>query len=106
MRKPIEIENIEEMRLRAGIDDVELRQEIRGLRIGDLVKLTLMTGAKSCVGETVFVRITSIKGNEFRGKLAQRPASAGPSKLRVGLAVAFTTAHIHSLPKEQPAHGR
>jgi hypothetical protein len=106
MRHAVEIENIEEMRLRAGIDDVALREEIRGLHIGDIVKLTLLTSAKSCTGETVFVRITSIRGNAFRGKLANRPASAGLSKLRVGLAVAFTTAHIHSLPKEQPAHGR
>jgi hypothetical protein len=106
MRTPVEIENIEEMRLRAGIDDVELRQEIRGLRIGDFVKLTLLTGAKSMTGETVFVQITSIRGNEFRGKLAKKPASAGLSKLPVGLSVAFTNAHIHSLPKEQPAHGQ
>lgn len=52
MRNGIEIENIEEMRRRAGIDDAELREEIRGLEIGDLVMLTLLTGTKSSTGET------------------------------------------------------
>ena len=53
MPKPIEIENIEEMRLREGIVDVELRDQIRGLQIGDLVKVTLLAMAKSGAGETV-----------------------------------------------------
>ena len=44
MRNPVEIENIEEMRRREGIDDVELRSEIRDLQVGDSVRLTLMTG--------------------------------------------------------------
>ena len=99
MWKPIEIENIEEMRRREGIDDVELREEIRELEIGDLVKVTLLTGTKSF--ETVLVRITSIRGYAFRGKLANRPASSGLSKLRIGAPLAFTTAHIHSLAKGQ-----
>src|SRR5207248_1333804 len=38
MRTTIEIENIEEMRRQEGIDDVELRGEIRGLKVGDFVK--------------------------------------------------------------------
>ena len=37
MQKTVEIENIEEMRRREGIEDVELREEIRGLRVGDFV---------------------------------------------------------------------
>ena len=44
MRNPVQIENIEEMRRREGIDDVELRSEIRDLQVGDSVRLTLMTG--------------------------------------------------------------
>lgn len=91
----VEIEDIEGMRLRNGIDDVELREQIRGLRVGDLVKLTFLTGASS--GETVAVRITEILGSAFRGALAGAPASAGLAGLRVGTAVAFTAAHIHSL---------
>jgi hypothetical protein len=102
--EPIQIENIEEMRRREGIDDVELRAEIRGLRVGDLVRVTLTTGAKSV--ETLLVRITSIRGAEYRGKLADRPASAGLSKLRAGSPLAFTRAHIHSLPRGQPARRR
>jgi hypothetical protein len=67
MPKSVEIENIEELRRREGIVDVELREEICGLQIGDFVKVTLLTGARSC-GETVSVRITGIRGNAFRGK--------------------------------------
>ena len=44
MRNLVEIENIEEMRLREGIDDVELRENIRSLKIGDVVRLTVLTG--------------------------------------------------------------
>lgn len=104
MRNPVEIENIEEMRYREGIDDVELREQIRGLETGDLVKLTLLTDTKSFSGETVLVRITRISGTTFRGTLAMKPAFVGLSKLRVGSPVSFTTVHIHSIPKKQPNH--
>lgn len=93
----VEIENIENMRRRQGIEDVELRRAIRGLRVGEFVKLTLLAGTEGA-GETLLVRITSIQGDDFRGKLASRPSSAGLSGLRVGLALAFTGSHIHSLP--------
>ena len=93
MRNTVEIENIEEMRREQGIDDVELRQEIRGLKRGDVIKLTLLTGRSS---ETLSVRITSIKGLAIRGKLVAQPAIPGPAKLRVGSPIVFTTAHIHS----------
>jgi len=99
MRNPLEIENIEQMRLREGIDDVELRQEIRGLKIGDFVRLTMLTGTKASAGETMLVKITSIRRDSFRGELANRPASSRRFKLRLGSLVAFTAAHIHSLAK-------
>ena len=99
MRKPVEIENIEEMRLREGIDDVELRQIIRGLRVGDTVYLTFRAGTGSCTGETLSVRISSIRGCTFRGKLAQAPASPGLTALHIGSTIAFTTEQIHSLPR-------
>ncbi len=105
MRNPVEIENIEELRRREGIDDVELRKEIRGLKVGDFVKLTLLSGTTGASSfETLLVRITSIRGSAFRGKLASRPTSTGLSKLRVGSPLAFTTAHIYSLSKGQPTH--
>jgi hypothetical protein len=104
MRNPIEIENIEEMRRREGIDDLELREAIRGLRAGDFVKLTLLTRAGSFTGETLPVRITRITGSLLRGELAARPTFIGPSKLRVGSTVRFTTAHIHSVAKKQQKH--
>jgi hypothetical protein len=104
MRKSVEIENIEELRRREGIVDVELREEICGLQIGDFVKVTLLTGARSCAGETVSVRITSIRGSTFRGKVATRPASAGLSTLRIGSFIAFTRAHIHSTQKAELTH--
>ena len=101
MKNPVEIENIEEMRRREGIDDVELRMEIRELRVGDLVKLTFLTGPVSF--ETLLVRITSMRGSAFRGKLAGRPASSELRKLGNAASVAFTAAHIHSLMKRQEA---
>jgi len=103
MRNVVEIEDIEQRRLRAGIDDVELRAEIRGLRVGDVVKLTFLTGATAF--ETLSVRITSISGSAFRGKLADRPLAPALSKLRAGSPVACTAAHIHSLGKRGAAPG-
>ena len=101
MRNVVEIEDIEQRRLRAGIDDVELRAEIRGLHVGDFVRLTFLTGATTFA--TLSVRITSISGSAFRGKLADGPFALALSKLRVGSPVAFAAAHIHSLVKRRPA---
>src|SRR2546427_4887226 len=102
MPDPWKIENIEEMRLREGIDDGELRVEIRHLQVGDRVKLTFRTDAESFTGETLLVRITAIRGCTFRGKLAEGSALVNLSKLRVGLPVLFTSAEIHSIPKKRP----
>jgi len=96
------IENINEMRYRRGIEDAELRQEICGLQIGDIVKLTLVTGSEPFAGASLLVRITGIRGHKFRGKLAKREFSAGRKNLLVGVAIAFTASHIHSVVKEQP----
>src|SRR5262245_32164726 len=96
MGNRVEIENIEERRREVGIDDVGLREDIRGLDVGDLVKLTLLSGTAS-TGETVLVRITSIRGSAFRGKLVCKPTSTGLSRLEIGSPLVFTTAHIHSL---------
>jgi hypothetical protein len=100
MRNTVEIEDIEQRRLGAGIDDVELRSQIRGLHVGDVVNLTFLTGATSF--ETLSVRITSISGSAFRGKLAESPVRTARSRLRVGSPVAFAAAHIHSLVKRRP----
>ena len=99
MPNTVEIENIEELRRQEGIDDVELRIEIRSLHAGDFVKLTFLIGTTSF--ETLLVRITSIRGSAFRGKLVKRPTSRGLSKLDAGAPIVFTTAHIHSLLKKQ-----
>ena len=103
MKSLIEIENIEGMRRHEGIDDVELREEVRRLRIGDLVHLTFRIGTKSCAGETLLVRITGTKGGAFRGKLSDRPVSADLAKLHVGSLVAFTRDHVHSVAKGRQA---
>jgi hypothetical protein len=99
----VEIENIEEMRRLVGIDDADLRMEIRALKVGDFVKLTFLSGASSF--ETLLVRITSIRGSTFRGKLAEKPSAARLRKLGPEAAVAFTTAHIHSLHKRAEVPG-
>jgi hypothetical protein len=93
----VQLENIEEMRRQEGIDDFELRMEIRELKAGDFVKVTFVASSKSF--ETVLVRVTSIRGSAFRGKLVKRPTSAGLRRLTAGASVSFTTAHIHSLWK-------
>src|SRR5262249_417306 len=97
MQNSIAIENIEAMRRQEGIDDVELPEKIRGLRVGADVKAPFLPGTRSL--EPLAVRIPRIRGSTFRGKLADRPASTGLSKLRAGSAVAFRTAHIHSIAK-------
>jgi hypothetical protein len=101
MKNPVEIENIEGMRCRAGIDDVELRDQIRSLRVGDTVNLTFLKDAASPTGETLPVRITFIRGDCFRGSLAVKPASAQLSKLMSGGPIIFRAAHIHSIPRKQ-----
>jgi hypothetical protein len=103
MRNVVEIEDIEQRRLRAGIDDVELRSEIRGLRVGDVVRITFLIGTTAF--ETLSVRITSISGSAFRGRLADKPVAPALSKLRAGSRVAFTATHIHSLGKRRAAPG-
>jgi hypothetical protein len=100
MRNRVQIENIEEMRRRQGIDDVELHEDIRMLIPGDLVRVSLVTSPTSF--ETLCVRITSVKGPTFRGKLASRPHSKPLAWLRVGSPVAFCADHIHSIPKAWP----
>ena len=106
MRTRIEIQNIEDMRRRAGIEDVELREAIRGLHVGDLVKVTLLVDAPNGSAETLLVRITSIRGDTFRGKLASRPTSAGLSGVSAGLVLVFNRSHIHSLVTERrPTRG-
>ena len=104
VRDTVEIENIEQLWREQGIDDVELRQEIRGLRKGDLVRLTLLNAARPCAGETLLVRITSIRGAVYRGKLAGKPLSPALANVRPGVLLAFTADHIHSLPRGSLHH--
>jgi hypothetical protein len=103
MRDRVEIENIEEMRRLQGIEDVELRAAIRGLRVGDFVKLTLVASAPAHTAETLPVRITSIRGTTFRGKLTCGPASAHLAGLKAGSLLVFSAAHIHSVSNGQPS---
>jgi hypothetical protein len=101
VRNRVQLEDIEEMRRRRGINDLELHEEIGRLAPGGFVKITFVSSPTSF--ETLFVRITSIQGTTFRGKLASEPHSAGLSRLRVGSSVAFSADHIHSIPKGHPA---
>jgi hypothetical protein len=99
MPNPVTIENIEAMRRREGIDDVALRRAIYDLRVGDFVKLTLLTAAETPAAETLLVRITRINTVGFRGKLVTKPALAGLANLEAGSIVTFNKAQIHSLVK-------
>jgi hypothetical protein len=94
MGKAVGIENIEEMRRNAGIEDAELHECIGRLRVGDRVRLTLLTGPKQTAGAMVWVRITRVQGACFRGRLAEGQGSGG---LRPGTLLSFSAAHIHSV---------
>jgi hypothetical protein len=103
MSTVIPLENIEELRREQGIDDVDLRLEIRALKVGDFVKVTFIVGTAAF--ETLSVRITSIRGSAFRGKLDKRPKASGLRNLPAGAPIQFTTAHIHSLIRRQEVPG-
>jgi len=106
MRRSVEIENIEQLRRREGIDDAELRADVVGLCVGDVVNITFLSRVKPFRGETLPVRITRIRGAAFRGKLAATPASSGLAHLRAGCPVAFHAGQIHSLAKVKVSHER
>ena len=95
MHRTIEIEDIEYLRRRSGIEDIKLQEDVRRLRVGDIVKLTFLVGSSS--GETLSVRITSMNDSAFRGKIMDAPTASVLSKLHQGTLVNFTAAHIHSL---------
>jgi len=97
MRPAVEIENIEELRRQAGIDDVELHEEIRGLRPGDRVRLTFLVAGKPSARATVVVRVVRIRQGVFQGKLEKPPSGATLAGLPVNSNVSFTKDQIHSI---------
>lgn len=102
MKNPVSIEPIEDLRRQAGIDDVELRKQVRDLSVGDLVRVTFLGGKPGCQGETLVVRVTVIRGRSFRGTLTAGATTASLDGLRAGSRVAFTAGHIHSVRKQKP----
>jgi hypothetical protein len=103
MRQLPEIENIEAMRRLAGINDVELYDQVRRLHVGDCVRLTLLPADGHTAGAVVLVRITSIKDGTFRGRVFGNADASRPPGPCQGCLVAFTPDHIHSIPKSKPA---
>jgi len=101
MHDDITIEDIEELRLGAGIEDSRLAEAIRGLDAGDRVRLTFLPRG-GAAGETLEVRITSRKGSTFRGTLAGRPRTVGLAGLRPGARLRFSAAQIHSILTPHP----
>jgi len=99
MRNAIVVEDIEGMRRRQGIHDLELQEQIRALRIRDFVNLTLLTRMGPYAGETLLVRITRIQDSRFCGALAVKPTYSSLSKLRLGSPLRFTASHIHSVAR-------
>src|SRR5262249_33911334 len=85
------------------IDDVELRGEVLKLRPGDCVRVTAVVGTRAFPGHCLLVRITSVRGNVFRGRLARTPASACLAQLKGGSLLTFTAGHIHSVASKRPA---
>jgi hypothetical protein len=93
----IEIENIDDLRQREGIDDIELHEDIGRLRVGDHVHLTFLSGAS--LRETLPVRITRIRAGQFRGRLAGRAARPKLLGLTPDALVAFNAGQIHSIAR-------
>jgi hypothetical protein len=106
MRISIQIENIDELRRCNGIDDIELHEDIRRLRVGDHVFLTFLSGIN--LRTTVPVRITRIRAGRFRGRLASPIARPELLGLRPNALVSFTAGQIHSIaqPKTESARGK
>jgi len=94
MRARVELEDIEAMRLAAGIHDISLREEVRGLRAGDVVKLTARVGNRPPPGEALLVRVTSVTGGSLRGRLTR---AARASRLPADTLLTFAAAHVHSV---------
>jgi hypothetical protein len=100
MEEAVAIQNIEQMRRLAGIEDVELRDQVAGLRVGDRVRITFLAGTGKA--ETLSVCITAIRRGTFRGELTASASSPQLAAVRRGSAVTFNRAHIHSVPKCPP----
>jgi len=96
------IQDIEALRRDEGIEDPELRDQISHLKRGDFVKITLVAAGSAVGGETVKVRITSIRGEVFRGQLVNQPSSPSLSDLTIGFPITFRPGHIHSLSSRPP----
>jgi hypothetical protein len=95
-QETVEIQDVEWLRQQAGIDDVELRRQVRRLRVGDVVRLTFLAGGGKF--ETIRVRITSVRRPRFSGELEAAATSPRLSGLHRGTPVTFTGAHVHSVP--------
>lgn len=104
MLAAIDIENIDELRQCAGIDDVELHEDIGRLQVDDRVFLTFLSGTS--LRATLPVRITSIRAGRFRGRLAGTIARPELLGLRPNILVTFSAGQIHSIVRPQPASAR
>jgi hypothetical protein len=91
----IQIEDIDAVRLREGIDDVGLRKSVAQLGASDRVCLSISLDGKSF--EKVSVRITSCRGGTFRGKLLSKPHSTGLRDLDADRLLVFSASQIHSI---------
>jgi hypothetical protein len=70
------------------------------------VRLTARVGNQPFPGERLLVRITSVRGNVFRGKLSRGPAAARFPGVKVGSLLTFTADHIHSVASKRAAGRR
>jgi hypothetical protein len=95
MKNGYNIEDIEALRVREGIDDIELRDIVGHLVAGDCVRLTFLDNERP--SHTLMVRITRAEGRSFRGRLIQCPSKGIPDGLRLGVMLDFRSNHIHSV---------
>jgi hypothetical protein len=103
MLSTIPIEEIGALRRQLGIEDIELHAQVGRLRVGDLVRLTFLPAEPTGPGETLDVRITSIRYDRYRGRLVGRPVRVALARLRPGVLIGFTEGQIHSVTAPRPA---
>jgi hypothetical protein len=87
-----------------GSNDSEVREAVRGLRVGDFVNLTLLTSTNPAARQPRLARLTRIGGPHSRGRLVDRRGPPGPPGPLTELRLAFTAVPTHPLPKGQVRH--
>lgn len=95
------LENIQQLRIESGIEDVELQKSICNLAVGDIVNLTILNSKSSHSGEPIVVEVVAIQGFNYQGKVIRASNNESLSRELADQSIAFSKKHIHSVPSQQ-----